>query len=97
MAQASFLLMLISSSVLAQGFQTLDRVDDWLIERKLGEQQNPICRASVSGGGSWFSARVHLNAKDELVTPQGLNPPNQQSLDRVKEALKRCRSSLLYL
>ena len=97
MAQASFLLILISSSVLAQGFQTLDRVDGWLIERKLGEQQNPICRASVPGGGSWFSARVHLNAKDEMVTPQGLNPPNQQSLDRVKKALKRCRSSLLYL
>jgi len=91
------LLILISSSVLAQGFQTLDRVDGRLIERKLGEQQNPICRASVPGGGSWFSARVHLNAKDEMVTPQGLNPPNQQSLDRVKKALKRCRSSPLYL
>jgi len=97
MAQASFLLILISSSFLAQGFQTLDRVDGWLIERKLGEEQKPTCRASVQGGGSWFSARVHLNSRDELVTPQGLNPPNQQSLDGVREALKRCRSSLLYL
>ena len=96
MAQASFLLILISSSVLAQGFQTLDRVDGWLIERKLGEQQNPICRASVPGGGSWFSARVHLNAKDELVTPQGLNPPNQQSLDGVKEALKAFVAALAF-
>jgi hypothetical protein len=39
------LLPLIIAPAQAQSFQMLDRVDGWLIERKLSEQQAPICRA----------------------------------------------------
>ena len=91
------LLWLIGSSALAQGFQTLDRVDGWLLERKLDAEQNPICRASIPGGGSWFSTRVHLNSNNELVIPDGASRPNQDSVESAREALARCRASLLYL
>ena len=74
------LLSLIGTSALAQNFQTIDRVDGWLIERKLDSEQNHVCRASVVGGGSWFSARVRLNRNDELVVPNGLIPPNEASV-----------------
>ena len=90
-------MILIGLAAFAQGFQTLDRVDGWLLERKLDTEQKPICRASIPGGGSWFSTRVHLNSNNELVVPDGTNRPSQDSLDSVKEALVRCRASLLYL
>ncbi|MDA9149060.1 hypothetical protein N9N71_00820 [Synechococcus sp. AH-229-G18] len=90
------LLSLIGTSALAQNFQTIDRVDGWLIERKLDSEQNHVCRASVVGGGSWFSARVRLNRNDELVVPNGLIPPNEASVASASEALRLCRSSLLY-
>ena len=90
------LLSLIGTSALAQNFQTIDRVDGWLIERKLDSEQNHVCRASVVGGGSWFSARVRLNRNDELVVPNGLIPPNEASVASAREALRLCRSSLLY-
>jgi len=93
----ALLLWLIGSSALAQGFQTLDRIDGWLIERKLDAEQNPICRASIPGGGSWFASRVHLNSNDVLVIPNGSQAPDQQSVQSVQKALKRCRESLLYL
>ena len=64
MKRILLLLSLIGTSALAQSFQTIDRVDGWLIERKLDSEQNHVCRASVVGGGSWFSARVHLNRND---------------------------------
>ena len=48
----------MGTSALGQDFQTIDRVDGWLIERKRDSEQNHVCRASLSGGGSWFSARV---------------------------------------
>ena len=90
------LLSLIGTSSLAQSFQTIDRVDGWLIERKLDREQNHVCRASLPGGGSWFSARVHLDLTDALVVPNGLTQPNKASLDSAREALRLCRSSLLY-
>ncbi len=90
------LLSLIGTSALAQSFQMLDRVDGWLIERKLDREQNHVCRASVPGGGSWFSARVRLDRTNALVVPNGLTPPNKASLDSAREALHLCRSSLLY-
>jgi len=90
------LLSLIGTSSLAQNFQTIDRVDGWLIERKLDSEQHQVCRASVVGGGSWFSARVRLDRNDALVVPNGLNSPNEASLASAREALRLCRSSLLY-
>ena len=87
---------LIGTSALAQNFQTIDRIDGWLIERKLDSEQNHVCRASVVGGGSWFSARVRLDRNDALVVPDGLTSPNEESLASAREALRLCRSSLLY-
>ena len=78
-------------------FQPLDRVEGWLIERRLDESQDPICRASVPGAGTWFSARVHLDADDTLVVPAGLERPDETALDAVLDALRRCRASVLYL
>ena len=96
MKRILLLLPLIGTSALAQNFQTIDRVDGWLIERKLDGEQNHVCRASLPGGGSWFSARVRLDRTDALVVPNGLTPPNKASLDSAREALHLCRSSLLY-
>ena len=90
------LLSLIGTSALAQSFQTIDRVDGWLIERKLASEQHHVCRASAVGGGSWFSARVHLNRNDALVVPNGLTSPNESSVALAREALRLCRLSLLY-
>ena len=90
------LLSLYGTSAPAQSFQILDRVDGWEIERKLDSEQNHVCRASFPGGGSWFAARVRLDLNNHLVVPEGLEPPNNASLDSVREALRLCRSSLLY-
>lgn len=90
------LLALVVAPAMAQGFQKLDSTHGWLIERKLSEQQEPICRASVPGGGTWFSARVRLNPINELVIPEGLKSPSNKSVDAALEALRLCRSSLLY-
>ena len=96
MKRIVLLLFLIGSSAVAQSFQMLDRVDGWVIERKLDGQQNQVCHASVSGGGSWFSARIHLDPSDALVFPEGLSAPSKASLESARKALRLCRSSLLY-
>ena len=90
------LILLMGTSALAQRFQTVDRVDGWLIERKRDSEQNHVCRASLPGGGSWFSARVRLDLNDALVVPEGLITPNKASVDSAREAVRLCRSSLLY-
>ena len=92
------LLSLMAPAALGStAFQPLDRVEGWLIERRLDERQAPICRASVPGPGTWFSARVRLNAEDVVVVPAGLQQPDETGLDAVREALQRCRASVLYL
>ena len=78
-------------------FQPLDRVEGWLIERRLDDKQDPICRASVPGPGTWFSARVHLDTDDVMVVPDGLHRPDETGLEAVRDALRRCRASVLYL
>ena len=78
-------------------FQPLDRVEGWLIERRLDENQDLICRASVPGPGTWFSARVHLDADDVMVVPAGLQRPDETMLEAVRDSLQRCRDSVLYL
>ena len=96
MKRLLLLLSLMGTSALAQSFQTIDRVDGWLIERKMDSKQNHVCRASFPGGGSWFSARVRLDLNDDLVVPQGLIMPNKASVDSARKAVRLCRSSLLY-
>ena len=100
MIQALRLLLLSVMSPVAFAsttFQPLDRVEGWLIERRLDENQDPICRASVPGPGTWFSARVHLDADDVMVVPAGLQRPDETRLEAVRDALRRCRASVLYL
>ena len=92
------LLSLISPVALGSTpFKPLDRVEGWLIERRLDDKQEPICRASVPGRGTWFSARVRLDADDLVVVPAGLQRPNAEAVEAVREALQRCRASVLYL
>ena len=74
------LLFLVGTSALAQSFQTIDRIDGWLIERKRDSEQNHVCRASLPGGGSWFPERVRLDLNDDLVVPQGLITPKKASV-----------------
>lgn len=100
MIQALRLLLLSVMSPVAfasTAFQPLDRVEGWLIERRLDENQDPICRASVPGPGTWFSARVHLDADDVMVVPAGLQRPDETMLEAVRDSLRRCRDSVLYL
>ena len=96
MKRLLLLLSLMGTSALAQSFQTIDRVDGWLIERKRDSEQNHVCHASLPGGGSWFSERVRLDLNDDLVVPQGLITPNKASVDAALEAVHLCRSTLLY-
>ena len=69
MKRLLLLLSLMGTSALPQSFQTIDRVDGWLIERKMESKQNHVCHASLPGGSSWFSARVRLDLNDDLVVP----------------------------
>ena len=78
-------------------FQPLDRVEGWLIERRLDANQDPICRASVPGPGTWFSARVYLDTDDVTVVPARLHRPDETGLEAVRDVLLRCRASVLYL
>ena len=96
MKRLLLLLFLVGTSALAQTFQTINRVDGWLIERKRDSEQNYVCRASLPGGGSWFSARVRLDLNDALVVPRGLITPNKASVYSARKAVRLCRSSLLY-
>ena len=92
------LFYLMSSVAFAStAFQPLDRVEGWFIERRLDENQDPICRASLPGPGTWFSARVHLDADDVMVVPPGLQRPDETVLEAVSDSLQRCRDSVLYL
>ena len=98
--QAFHVLLLILMGPVASAstaFQPLDRVEGWLIERRLDANQDPICRASVPGPGTWFSARVRLDAAGGVVVPAGLQRPEAEAIEAVREALQRCRTSVLYL
>ena len=86
-----------SAASAAEAFQPLDRIDGWLIERRLDNDQEPICRASVVGVGTWFSERVRITVRDDLIIPEGLASPDLTTVDAVRDALIRCRESLLYL
>ena len=91
------LILMVPVASASTAFQPLDRVEGWLIERRLDANQDPICRASVPGPGTWFSARVHLDADDVMEVPAGLHRPDETGLEAVRDALRRCRASVLYL
>ena len=91
------LILMVPVASASTAFQPLDRLEGWLIERRLDANQDPICRASVPGPGTWFSARVHLDADNEMVVPAGLHRPDETGLEAVRDALRRCRASVLYL
>ena len=91
------LTLIVPIASASTAFQPLDRVEGWLIERRLDDNQDPICRASVPGPGTWFSARVHLDPDDVMVVPAGLHRPDETRLEAVRDALRRCRASVLYL
>lgn len=91
------LILMVPVASASTAFQPLDRVEGWLIERRLDDKQDPICRASVPGPGTWFSARVHLDLDDVMVVPAGLHRPDETGLEAVRDALRRCRANLLYL
>ena len=82
-------------------FTPLDEIHGWLIERKIDSDSNKItCRASISVSGVWFSARIRLNQKDELVIPpnsSGKQLINLINLEEIRSRLSACRRSLIYL
>ena len=79
-------------------FQRLDVVEGWLIERRVDEHQKLSCRASMKTGGTWFAARIHLDASGQVVIPEGLLDPNltSEQLSAVRAAVSRCQDSILY-
>ena len=95
--QVLLLILMVPVASASTAFQPLDRVEDWLIERRLDDNQDSICRASVPGPGTWFSAGVHLDADDVMVVPAGLHRPDETGLEAVRDALRRCRANVLYL
>ena len=82
--------------VFAGEFRSIDVVKGWTIERRLTEQQQPVCRASIADGGTWFSARIRLDSAGNIQIPSGLQVPEEIDLAPIRNALARCRSSLLY-
>ena len=101
-----FLLCLVSTSIYihtnagTDKFSFLSKIDNWTIERKVEQpSQNILCRASITSHGTWFGMRMRLNEYDELVVPDELREldlPTKSTLKRVKNVLKKCRSSLIF-
>ena len=79
----------------------LKEIKGWSIERKVDIEHDKIqCRASIPIYGTWFSSRIRLNKKDQLVIPPELNEAtltNDFILETVKAELKKCRSGFLYI
>ena len=49
-------------------FTYLDKVDEWVIERKFDSEKNTIsCRASIPAQGSWFGARVRMDKNNDIA------------------------------
>ena len=63
------LTLMASVASASTSFQPLDRVEGWLIERRLDANQIRSAVRLCQDLGTWFSARVHLDANDEMVVP----------------------------
>ena len=49
-------------------FSYLDKVQDWIIERKVDSiTQNLSCRASIPLYATWFGSRIRLDKEDVLI------------------------------
>ena len=95
---ATLVLFVHPCSAGLDSYTELDRVNGWLVERKQGADGALSCRAFLPSGASWFSGNIHLDAGGELVVPAGRSfQAEQQELEDVREALKRCGSDFLYL
>ena len=97
------LLTLCASEVIAgvDTYSKLDEIDDWIIERKIESSTNILkCRASIPNRFSWFSGRIHLSNEGDLIIPEETNEvtlTSKKTLDKVMNALNRCRSDFLYI
>ena len=92
--------LIVATPVIAakRPYTRIDRIGDWVIERRQIRGGGHLCRAHIPSGGSWFSANVHLDPVGTLVAPPGaVHQANPSQLAAVREALKRCRADLLYL
>ena len=82
-------------------FSYLDRVEDWIIERKIDSLSKEVfCRASVSKYGGWFDTRIRLDKNDKLVFPYNFSKklfPKNSTIKSVRRSLEICRSSLIYI
>ena len=81
-------------------YSKLDEFDNWLIERKIDSKKDQIfCRASMPEYGPWFGSRIRLDKDEELVFPEQLKVfkiPQSFPLLKIRNALKKCRQSLIY-
>ncbi len=95
------LILIYSARAGLNDFTKLDKIEDWIIERKFDASSDEIlCRASKIGYGTWFGARIRLDKNGNLVVPRDLSKepkPSLLLLGRVKEALRRCRSGFVYM
>ncbi len=98
--QLLLLLIPFSADAGLDEFSHLEMIDDWLVERRVDSVTNEIrCRASIPRYWAWFGSRTRLNNKDELIIARDsieFELPSPQTIDKVKEALRLCRSSLIY-
>ncbi len=82
-------------------YSYLDEVNGWIIERKIDVETNEVnCRASIPSYGTWFSERTRLNENNELIVISTQNKKKiiqQETVNKVIEALNICRSGLIYL
>ncbi|WP_320677047.1 hypothetical protein [Prochlorococcus sp. MIT 1300] len=82
-------------------FTPLDQVEDWVIERRVNSTTNKVlCRAFLPNNSTWFSGRIRLDIKNQLIIPEEMlntRLPELSSIKKVINALKNCRSSLIYL
>ncbi len=82
-------------------YTTLVKIENWLIERKIDISRDQInCRASIPGYYSWFGNRIRLDKTDKLIVPEEFSegePTSLETLEKVKDILRKCRSSILYL
>ena len=95
---AMCLLVMAAPAWAASPYTRIDRIGDWVIERRQIRGGGHLCRAHIPSGGSWFSANVHLDPVGALVVPPGVvHQANPSQVAAVREALERCRADLLYL
>ena len=93
---------LLSNSVQAgfNSYTTIDKIDGWIIERKFDSNNNKYqCRASVKKSGGWFSDRIRLDSKNNIIIPDNVMSTNRLAfgvVKKVKDSLIDCQSNFLY-